>query len=144
MGATAQTKGTNVAKLKRLARVAGTVAAASICLSFAWNVVGGALRFEQVPPPAAVVIVSASHPVPLPPLVPPRPARPPRMSGKLAAFEVRTSTTPTGTAETAAGAATSQLSSLLAAASESLSEPAAVILHAESKSSRTRGQPEQE
>jgi hypothetical protein len=66
------------------------------------------------------------------------------MSGKLAASEVRTSTTRTASAETAADVAKSPPSSLVAAASESLSEPAAVILRAESKSSRTRGQPEQD
>jgi len=79
----AEKQGDTKRSMRRFVAVAGGVAATAIAFSFAWGVVGGALRPAHSPVATSIVIAASSHPVPPPPLVPHRKPATPRASVKL-------------------------------------------------------------
>ncbi len=131
-------------RMSRLAGVVGGVAVTALAISFAWTVVGGALRPATSPLPVPIVIAASSQPVPSPPLAPPRKPAAPRASVKVVSPESKQSARKTSTAEKMSSAPSGTSKPAETGSATSSAAPASSFLSAESKASRTRGQPEQE
>jgi len=130
-------------RVPRLAGVAGCVVATALCASFAWSVVGGALRPVDTALPSSIVIATAAAPISLPPLSSPRDPAPPIASVKSVAPQLKHSASRASSTEK--NAVPQSQAALSAPKTAAAAQPAAAnsLLRTESKTSRTRGQPGQ-
>jgi len=131
-------------RLRRLAGVVGGVAASALALSFAWSVVGGALRPATIPTATSIVIAATGDPVAPPLPVPHRKPVPSRATVKFAGADTKQSPKKAPPTEKVASASAPSTARAEASSASKLAAPASSLLRTESKASRTRGQPEQE
>jgi hypothetical protein len=131
-------------QLRRTLAITVGLAATALAVSFAWAFVGGVLHPDSAlaaTAPAVSPVATSCGPLTAPPLRPPRHGAPRRFSATYAAVTTQTPPARTRSARAHAIAAGESPEGVIAGPTGLACGHSSSLLHTESKSSRTRGQP---